>query len=690
MFLNHIVCRVKMPPKISIIILNWNGKSDTEECLRSLNKVDYPDFSVTLVDNGSNDGSVEYFRQKFPEISIVENKKNVGFAEGNNIGFLEAVRCGAEYVLLLNNDTVVDSQFLKELVKTAQSRDATVVCPKIYSYYDKNKIESAGFVIKPILAKTTPVGYGEIDTGQYNYDRQISFTSGCAMFIKTASITSDVFDPYYFAYCEDLEFCYRLQKAGGKLWYSAHSKVWHKVSRSSGGYKSPLSVYLFTKNRFRFVRRNLSIPQKFVFYTYLLFYIPAFTIINSIRAHNRPAVKSFLRALASVLNTKFADAAFEFVPSYKKIGINARYLQRPITGIERYALELIKNLARLDDVNKYVLFFNSHEPLNNVVKKHNFETYVTAVPTKFRLLRIFWEQFWLALELKSNDVNIFHGPSFLSPLKKTCKYVVMIHDLSFFKYPESFTLENKLYFKFFLERSIKSADAIIANSEATKKDIIHYFKVDPLKIHVTYLAVDEKYRPLNNPAKAEEVKKKYGLPEKFILFTGVLSPRKNLERTLLAFCLLKRKRKYPHKFVVVGKKGWLYDPIFEKIKFLNLENDVIFTDYVPEEDLPYFYNLADVFVLASLYEGFGLPIIEAMACGCPVVTSNRSSMPEIAGDAALLVDALKVDDIVAAFEKIIDDPELRATLVKRGFEQVKKFSWKTTAEKTLEVYKSLL
>lgn len=675
-----------MQPQISVIILNWNGKADTEECLLALKKVDYSVFNIILVDNGSQDDSVAYFRQKFPEIKVIANNKNLGFAEGNNIGFREAIKHGAEYVLLLNNDTVVDSQFLKELVKTMQSRNATVVCPKIYNYYEKNKIESAGFIIKPILAKTTPIGYGETDIGQYDQDSKISFASGCVMLIKTAAVQGDIFDPYYFAYCEDLEFCYRLQKSKEAIWYSSKSKVWHKVSKSSGGYKSPLSVYLFTKNRFRFVKRNLSAPKKLFFYSYLLFYIPAFIWINVFNKQNRAALDSFLKACGSIVNKNLIDPLFEFIPTYRKIGINARYIQRQITGIERYTLELINNLSRLDDENKYVLFFNKHEPVMPPIKKCNFVNYITRVPTKFRILRIFWEQFWLAYELKRNDVQIFHGPSFLAPLTKKSKYVVTIHDLSFFRYPESFTLENKLYFKFFLQRSIKNADVIIADSESTKKDIIHYFKVPDDRISVVYLGVDDTFVPLKDSVKIKQIKAKYNLPEKFILFTGVLSPRKNLERTLIAFCLLKRKKSIPHKFVIVGKKGWLYETIFEKIKLLNLENEVVFTDYVPEEDLPYFYNLADVFVLASLYEGFGLPILEAMACGCPVVTSSRSSMPEVAGDAALLVDPLKVEEISAAIEKIVTDTKLRKVLVEKGFEQAKKFSWKKTAEETLKIY----
>ena len=210
------------------------------------------------------------------------------------------------------------------------------------------------------------------------------------------------------------------------------------------------------------------------------------------------------------------------------------------------------------------------------------------------------------------------------------------------------------------------------------------------KVYVTHLAYDkEKFNTGISSTDVRQVQSKYALGQNYILFLSTLKPSKNIEGLIEAYASISNNRR-DIRLIIAGKKGWLYGPIFEKIKLLNLEKEVIFTDYVAEEDLPYFYNLADVFVLASLYEGFGLPIIEAMACGCPVVTSNKSSMPEIAGDAALLVDALKIEEIAAAIERIITEPELRATLVKRGFEQVKKFSWKTTAEKTIEIYKNLL
>ncbi len=678
-----------MTPKISIIILNWNGKKDTEECLNSIKNVDYDNYELIVVDNGSSDDSAEYLLKLFPEVIFIKNPKNYGFAEGNNIGVRAAIKNGSKYVLLLNNDTTVDTNFLKELVSTANSReDIAIVSPKIYNYHNKNNLESAGFILKTWQSKSVPIGYGEEDNKQYDSDGEISFASGCAMFINLKYISSDIFDPYYFAYCEDVEFCYKIQKQGKKIFYSHKAKVWHKVSSSTGGYKSPLSVYLFTKNRLRFVNRNLPFFERILFHTYMFFYSPAFITLNLIRRENT-IVKRFLKALVSRNFPNQSDHNFEFVPYYSTIGINARYLQRSMSGIERYTLELVKNLSLIDEKNKYVLFFNNHEPLIALEKKYNFVNYITSIPTKIRFMRIFWEQFWLAKEIQYNNVDVFHGPSFLAPFSKKCKYTITIHDLSFFKYPESFTMENKLYFKFFLKKSVNNADIIIADSESTKKDIMQYFNILDEKIKVIYLGVGEKYKRITNVAKLNTIRTKYALPEKFLLFTGVLSPRKNLERTIEAFHHLK-KNNFPHKFVIVGKKGWLYSPIFEKIKQLDLQDKIIFTDYIDEEDLPYLYNLADLFVLASLYEGFGLPILEAMACGCPVVTANTSSMPEVAGDATLLVNPLSIEEIKNAMEKILTDKRLREELINKGFEQAKKFSWKNTAEETLKVYKNLM
>lgn len=675
-------------PKIVIIVLNWNGKFNSEECFNSLNKLEYDNYKVIVVDNGSEDGSTEYLKQKFPGVRFICNSKNYGFAEGNNIGIRIALEEYAEYILLLNNDTVVDSKLLTELLKTAKSReDIAIVSPKIYHFYKKNKLESAGFILNIIQSKTTPVGYGKIDLGQYNSDREISFSSGCAMFINCKYVRADIFDPYYFAYCEDMEFCYKIIKAGHKIYYSHKAKVWHKVSASTGGYKSPLSVYLFTKNRFRFVQKNLSFMKRLFFYFYFLMYFPAFITI-SLKRENIAVTKSFIKAILSIFLKRFENCDFNFIPYYKTIGINARYMQRTITGIERYVMELIKNLAVIDKKNKYILFFNQHEPIMNIVSNYNFSNYVTKIKTSFKFFRIFWEQFWLAKEIEKNNVSIFHGPSFLTPLSKKSKYVTTIHDLSFFKYPESFTLENKLYFKFFLKRSILNSEIIIADSESTKKDIVHYFNVLPDKIRVIYLGVEENYFPVKDSELLNSIRKKYNLPEKFVLFTGVLSPRKNLEKTLKAFYLLKKKN-YPHKFVIVGKKGWLYETIFDLVKSLEIQKDVIFTDYVPEKDLLAFYSLADFLILVSLYEGFGLPILEAMACGCPVVTANVSSMPEVAGDAAILVDPNSVKDISEGMEKCISNKELRKKLVEKGFQRAQMFNWKKTAEKTLKIYEEL-
>lgn len=372
-----------------------------------------------------------------------------------------------------------------------------------------------------------------------------------------------------------------------------------------------------------------------------------------------------------------------------KIGLNARYLQRRMTGIERYISELIKNVTLIDDTKQFVLFFCGHEPIPDLKLSKNVSTYISRKNTKNRSLRIIWEQFLLAKELKENQISLFHGPSFVAPLLKPCKYVVTVHDLSYYLFPKSLTGITRLYFSVFLPYSLKKADKIIADSHSTKKDIMRLFRISETKIKVIHLGIDKLYTSVKNKRFLGEIKTKYNLPQKFILFTGMLSPRKNLPRMLRAFSSIK-KNGWPHKFVIVGAKGWLYDSIFAQVKKLNLEKEVIFTEYVPDKDLPAFYTLADLFMFSTLYEGFGLPILEAMACGCPVVTSTTSSMPEVAGKAALLVNPRDTKAIADAIESILRDKKLRNKLIKRGFRQIQNFSWKKTAKETLKIYEEVL
>lgn len=228
---------------------------------------------------------------------------------------------------------------------------------------------------------------------------------------------------------------------------------------------------------------------------------------------------------------------------------------------------------------------------------------------------------------------------------------------------------------------------MIAASESTKKDAVRLCGLDEAKIKVIYHGVSPRFRPAG-PEAVSAVRQRYGLPDRFVLSLGTIEPRKNLTSLLEVWHALSSGG-VPPKLVIAGSKGWLYAPFFSKLRELGLEDQVLFTGYVPEEDLPAVYSAAELFVYPSLYEGFGFPVLEAMACGAPVITSNTSSLPEVAGQAALLVDPTSLEELSAAIGRVLENQELRNQLRARGLEQAARFSWERTARETLSVYESL-
>jgi glycosyltransferase involved in cell wall biosynthesis len=369
------------------------------------------------------------------------------------------------------------------------------------------------------------------------------------------------------------------------------------------------------------------------------------------------------------------------------VGINCRYLQFFFTGIEVYLLNLLKGLEKVGTGN-FLFFECARGPLKKVTSSQRMEYYRSKFPAKKTFFRILWEQFFLAYEVKKHKCKVFHGPSYMVPFVKSCKYVITIHDLSWFYYPESFTFFNKLYFRLFLSRSIRKADRIIVISDSTKKDLEKFYDVDPAKVRRIYYGCDRSFRKIEDQAELKRVKVKYDLPDKFVLAVSTLLPRKNFVGIIKAFSRICHETEA--KLVVIGKKGWLYKDIFKTVKDLSLQDKVIFTGYIDNEELPYVYNLAELFVFPSFYEGFGLPPLEAMACGCPVLTSNVSAIPEVVGDAAILVDPNSVEEIAQGMERLLVDKELRDCLVKKGLQRSKLFSWEKCAEETSKVYSELL
>lgn len=373
-----------------------------------------------------------------------------------------------------------------------------------------------------------------------------------------------------------------------------------------------------------------------------------------------------------------------------KIGIDARSLFRDErAGLEHYLANLIFNLARLDNENQYFLFFNFIRPQYKKFlpqfSNSNFHNIVCSVPSKI-MSRLFNINF--PIEFCMGRLDVFHGPRYLLLPSILAKCVLTIHDMMYFTHPEFLKLEWVRSLKKEVNAGIKRANMIIADSVFTKNQIMEHWKnISEEKIKVVYSGVNERFYPVEDKMIIGRIKDKYGIKNRYILYVGNIEPKKNLVRLVEAFSQLKNS--IDGYNLVIGGGGWDFDRVFQKVNELNLQEEVIFTGYVSDEDLPTLYSGAEIFVFPSLYEGFGLPVIEAMACATPVITSNIASLPELARDAGILIDPFKVEDIAGAMYQLLTDTNLKIELRGKGLQRANLFSWEKTARETLAVYKEL-
>jgi len=357
-------------------------------------------------------------------------------------------------------------------------------------------------------------------------------------------------------------------------------------------------------------------------------------------------------------------------------------------GLGRYTQELVTALMTIDTENEYVAFYNRPSEAQVDPPLDRLPHLTTNLPNKPWRMSVLLAQFMhLPQDRLFPGVDLFHATDHLLPRLSQVKSVFTLHDLVFRFYPETHMPLNRWFLTLMMPRFLQAADAVIAVSECTKRDAIRLYGVDESKIRVIYEGVNPRFR-LATPEAISAVRQNHNLPEHFILSVGTIEPRKNLNTLLAAYRAL-RHRGAEFKLVIVGKKGWLYQGFFRMLHELGLEDEVIFPGFVPDDDLPALYSAADLFVFPSLYEGFGLPLLEAMACGTPVVTSDVSSLPEIVGDAAITVDPHNAEELAEAILRILEDPVLRARLQNKGLARAKIFSWEDTAKRTLEIYEEV-
>lgn len=354
------------------------------------------------------------------------------------------------------------------------------------------------------------------------------------------------------------------------------------------------------------------------------------------------------------------------------------------TGTENYSYQLISRLIKIDRTNTYKIFLRPQNARPEGDWPDNFQFITIPYP---RL----WTQIGLARETFNQPMDVLFVPSHTIPLihKPGLKTVITVHDLGAEYLPKTHQLKQRLYLNLMTHHQLKSATHIIAVSKATKEDLIKRVKIAPEKISVIYEGFDQKiFRPIKNDIVRDTLKDLDLVPGEYFLFVGTIQPRKNLARLIKAYAQALANNNQLPLLALAGGKGWLSDEIYALPKKLGIENRVKFLGYVPDEKLPALYTGAKALLFPSLFEGFGLPIIEAMACGCPVLTSNTSSMPEVAGDAAILVDPYSIDAITKGIEKITRLSEQK-DLVKKGLQQAGKFSWEKAANQTLSVFNQI-
>jgi glycosyltransferase involved in cell wall biosynthesis len=320
------------------------------------------------------------------------------------------------------------------------------------------------------------------------------------------------------------------------------------------------------------------------------------------------------------------------------------------------------------------------------VQAPNFQD--RRAPLSERALTILWHRLRLPIPVEwfTGPIDIFHSTDFVLPPVRQARTILTVHDLTFMRLPQCAEVGLRAYLNKVVPRSIERANLVLADSQSTKNDLIELLGVSPDKIEVVYAGVERRFRPMEGEMALQRVKKRYGLNFSFILSLGTLEPRKNFSGLIEAYALMRDKEL---KLVIAGGKGWLYDEIFARVEELGLEDKVIFPGFIADEDLPALYNLAKLFVFPSLYEGFGLPPLEAMACGTPVVTSDRPSLPEVVGEAGLMVEATDSKALAEAMERVLMDENLRGEMREKGLKQAEKFTWEAAAEKLLDVYRRL-
>lgn len=367
------------------------------------------------------------------------------------------------------------------------------------------------------------------------------------------------------------------------------------------------------------------------------------------------------------------------------IAIDLTAIPKNKSGVGRYLYNLVEWLQKIDSENSYYLFMQDDDLDGFNIYASNFH----KVPVSSKWLRkvplrLLWEQLLFPKKLSRLKIDLLHSPHYTTAYFSKIRKIVNFHDFTYFVVPQMHTFLKRELFKFYIKTSLKNADSIIVISKSTQGDLENILNAKRRNVFVTPMGVDERF--FLNDNRGESILGEYGIKGDYILYVGTIEPRKNVLGLLKAYNMIDYQIRDKYKLVICGKKGWMYDDIYKYIEENRLMSKVVFTGFVKDEHLPCFYRYAKLFLYPSFYEGFGIPIIEAMASGVPTITSNISSMKEVAGVACINVDPYNVDEIKNGIELLLNSEELYNELKIKGIERAKIYTWENCARKTLEAY----
>ncbi|MFZ1752208.1 MAG: glycosyltransferase family 1 protein [Caldilineaceae bacterium] len=363
-----------------------------------------------------------------------------------------------------------------------------------------------------------------------------------------------------------------------------------------------------------------------------------------------------------------------------RFGIDARLTYHQRAGIGRYTLFLLDELAKLDQENRYTVF-QHRKDREALVDAPNFHRKTLFAPVHSRL-----EQPLMMMELLFQNLDLFHSTDFIPPLYSSLPSIITVHDLAFLRWPHFLTADHATYYSQ-IDRGVRHARHVIVPSQSTKNDVIGQLGVPESKISVIYEAAASLYRPMPVEEARAAVSKRFSIPQNYIFFISTIEPRKNIGGLLQAYHHLRTKYNLTETaLVLAGKQGWLYEQVYESVEKLGLQDSTFFVGRVSDEELRQLYVGARCHVHPAFYEGFGLPPLEAMACGTPTVVSNTSSLPEVVGDAALMFDPNDWEEMAVAIRRLLVDDELHREMRQKGLQRADVFSWSRAAAETLGVY----